>query len=97
MIKPSMDFAYLFPGKRFVHAEMLAIEYREREIHIYPHRLGGAFPYQVRTQHLVGARERDGPFLVTTCEFLGRHVPVRVAGHGFGHHEREHVSLKAIG
>lgn len=86
----------MLAGKRFIHAEVLAVEYGEREIHVDAHRLGGAFPHQVCAQHLVGARERDGPFLVATGELLGRDVPVRIAGHRLGHHEREHVCLSAV-
>lgn len=72
---------YLFPGERFVDTEMFAVEYSERKIHVNAYRLGRTLPHQVRAQHLVGARERDGPFLMATREFLGRDVPVRVTGY----------------
>jgi len=86
----------LFARKRLVHAEVFAVEYGEREVHVDAHRLGSALPHQIRAQHLVGARERDGPFLVAARKLLGRDVPVRVPGHRLGHYEREHVRLSAV-
>lgn len=89
-------FTHLFSSKRLVDAEMLAIQYSERKVDVNSYRLGGAFPHQIRAQHLVGTRERDGPFLMAASEFFGRNISVRIPGYQFGHHEREHVRLSSI-
>lgn len=92
----NMFSSYLLSGKWFIHAEMLAVQYSERKIHVNTNRLGDALPHQIRTQHLVGTRKRDGPFLVAARKFLGRNIPVRVTGYQFGHHKCKHMSLNAI-
>lgn len=87
---------HLLAGKRLVDAEVFTVENSEREVHVNTHGLGSALPHQIGAQHLVGPRERDGPFLMTAREFLGCNVPVRVARHRLGYHKREHVGLNAV-
>lgn len=38
---------HLFASKRLVDAEVLAVEYGEREVHVNAHRLGSTLPHQV--------------------------------------------------